>query len=217
MDMMDIIQEGNMGLIKAIGEFDYTLGNKFSTYATWWIRQSTMRGIHDKGNAIRIPVHYQERQYQIYKAKLDLTKKMHREPTLEEISAETSMPLQLVKDSEANNKLRIVGSLDIPLDPEKDDGGTIGDFIADKSQNVEQEYEQKELKELLLKCMDFLSEKEREVLKMRFGFYGYPMTLEAVGNHFGVTRERIRQIEEKSLKKLRNYKTRMLLEEYHPG
>jgi len=142
---------------------------------------------------------------------------MHREPTLEEISAETSMPLQLVKDSEANNKLRIVGSLDIPLDPEKDDGGTIGDFIADKSQNVEQEYEQKELKELLLKCMDFLSEKEREVLKMRFGFYGYPMTLEAVGNHFGVTRERIRQIEEKSLKKLRNYKTRMLLEEYHPG
>lgn len=203
--------------IKAIGEFDYTLGNKFSTYATWWIRQSTMRGIHDKGNAIRIPVHYQERQYQIYKAKLDLTKKMHREPTLEEISAETSMPLQLVKDSEANNKLRIVGSLDIPLDPEKDDGGTIGDFIADKSQNVEQEYEQKELKELLLKCMDFLSEKEREVLKMRFGFYGYPMTLEAVGNHFGVTRERIRQIEEKSLKKLRNYKTRMLLEEYHPG
>lgn len=121
MDMMDIIQEGNMGLIRAIGEFDYTLGNKFSTYATWWIRQSAMRGIHDKGNAIRIPVHYQERQYQIYKAKLDLTKKTHREPTLEEISAETSIPLQLVKDSEANNKLRIVGSLDIPLDPEKDD------------------------------------------------------------------------------------------------
>lgn len=217
MEMMDIIQEGNLGLMKAVEEFDYTLGNKFSTYAIWWIRQSALRGLRDKGNMIRIPVHYQEKQYQIYRTKQKLIDKLHREPTVEELAAETGNSAKVIKEIEQNAKLRIVGSLDIPVDPDKDDGGTFGDFIADKKQNIEETYEQKELKELLFKCMDFLSEKEREVLKMRFGFYGAPMTLEMVGHHFGVTRERIRQIEGRSIRKLRNYKTRILLDGYRPG
>lgn len=217
MEMMDVIQEGNLGLMRAIEDFDYTLGNKFSTYAIWRIRQAALRGLHNKGHMIRMPVYYQEKQYQIYCAKNKLIEQLHREPTTEELAIETGNSIKIVKEIEQNMEFRIVESLDIPVDPEKDDGGTFGDFVVDKKQNIEEIYEQKELKELLDKCMDCLTEKESEVLKMRFGFYGNPMTLETVGHHFGVTRERIRQIEGRSIRKLRNYKTRILLDGYRPG
>lgn len=217
MEMMDAVQEGNLGLMRALNDFDYTLGNKFSTYATFWIRQATLRGIHDKGYVIHIPVYYQERQYQLYRSKNDFVKNNHREPTEEELSKESGLSLKLIKEIEANQGMRIVGSLDVPLDIEKDDGGTLGDFISDDKINIEEIIEQKELRELLLKCLNKLSEKEQNVLKMRFGFEGDPMTLEEVGNRLGVTRERIRQIEAKSIRKLRNYKTYQLLEGYRPG
>lgn len=217
MEIMDVIQEGNLGLMRALKDFDYTRGNKFSTYATFWIRQSALRGIHDKGYMIRIPIHYQEKQYQLYQTKEKLIKELHREPTLKEISSDTGISEKLLKEYEAQQGIRIVGSLDAPINLEKEESETFGDFIADTDQNIEEIAEQKELEELILQCLDNLTDKEKSVIKMRFGFNGEePMTLEAVGNQLGVTRERIRQIEAKSIRKLRNYKTRLLLEDYIP-
>ena len=217
MEIMDVIQEGNLGLMRALKDFDYTRGNKFSTYATFWIRQAALRGIHDKGYMIRIPIHYQEKQYQLYQTKEKLIKELHREPTLKEISSDTGISEKLLKEYEAQQGIRMVGSLDAPLNLEKEESETFGDFIADTDQNIEEIAEQKELEELILQCLDNLTDKEKNVIKMRFGFNGEePMTLEAVGNRLGVTRERIRQIEAKSIRKLRNYKTRLLLEDYIP-
>ena len=217
MEIMDVIQEGNLGLMRALKDFDYTRGNKFSTYATFWIRQAALRGIHDKGYMIRIPIHYQEKQYQLYQTKEKLIKELHREPTLKEISSDTGISEKLLKEYEAQQGIRIVGSLDAPINLEKEESETFGDFIADTDQNIEEIAEQKELEELILQCLDNLTDKEKSVIKMRFGFNGEePMTLEAVGNQLGVTRERIRQIEAKSIRKLRNYKTRLLLEDYIP-
>ena len=217
MEIMDVIQEGNLGLMRALKDFDYTRGNKFSTYATFWIRQAALRGIHDKGYMIRIPIHYQEKQYQLYQTKEKLIKELHREPTLKEISSDTGISEKLLKEYEAQQGIRIVGSLDAPINLEKEESETFGDFIADTDQNIEEIAEQKELEELILQCLDNLTDKEKSVIKMRFGFNGEePMTLESVGNQLGVTRERIRQIEAKSIRKLRNYKTRLLLEDYIP-
>mgnify|MGYP000243818181 FL=1 len=217
MEIMDVIQEGNLGLMRALKDFDYTRGNKFSTYATFWIRQAALRGIHDKGYMIRIPIHYQEKQYQLYQTKEKLIKELHREPTLKEISSDTGISEKLLKEYEAQQGIRMVGSLDAPINLEKEESETFGDFIADTDQNIEEIAEQKELEELILQCLDNLTDKEKSVIKMRFGFNREePMTLEAVGNRLGVTRERIRQIEAKSIRKLRNYKTRLLLEDYIP-
>ena len=189
----------------------------YKDYATFWIRQAALRGIHDKGYMIRIPIHYQEKQYQLYQTKEKLIKELHREPTLKEISSDTGISEKLLKEYEAQQGIRIVGSLDAPINLEKEESETFGDFIADTDQNIEEIAEQKELEELILQCLDNLTDKEKSVIKMRFGFNGEePMTLEAVGNQLGVTRERIRQIEAKSIRKLRNYKTRLLLEDYIP-
>lgn len=159
----------------------------------------------------------QEKIQELYQTKEKLIKELHREPTLKEISSDTGISEKLLKEYEAQQGIRIVGSLDAPINLEKEESETFGDFIADTDQNIEEIAEQKELEELILQCLDNLTDKEKSVIKMRFGFNGEePMTLEAVGNQLGVTRERIRQIEAKSIRKLRNYKTRLLLEDYIP-
>ena len=200
MSFLDLIQEGNMGLLKAVDKFAYRKGFKFSTYATWWIRQSITRAISDQARTIRIPVHMVETMNKYTRTKRQLTTELGREPQPAEIAKAMDIPVEKVNEIVKISQEPV--SLETPVGEEDD--SSIGDFVPDDKQEApEQAVTSMHLKEQLNEVLGTLTDREQKVLRLRYGLDdGKPRTLEEVGREFGVTRERIRQIEAKAMRKL---------------